>query len=100
VTWGNMGSLKVLDGKRDELVAILTRYKPELAAAGCLVYEVGTNPSTPDRVYVLEVWESAESHRASLGLGSVRDALHEAVPLLDGDMVSMKFDIAGSPLVA
>ena len=98
MTWGNMGSLKALDGKRDELLAILARYKPELADAGCLVYEVGTNPSTPDRVYVLEVWDSAESHRASLGIGSVRDALHEALPLLDGDMVSMKFDVVGSPL--
>jgi quinol monooxygenase YgiN len=98
MTWGNMGSLKARDGKRDELVALLTRYKPELEACGCLVYEVGTNPTTPDRVYVLEVWDSAESHRISLGQGSVREALHAALPLLDGDMVSMKFDIAGSPL--
>ena len=88
MTWGNMGSLKVLPGKRDELVAVLTRFKPELEAGGCLVYEVGTNPSTPDRVYVLEVWESAEAHRASLGTGSVREGLHETLPLLDGDMVT------------
>jgi len=93
-----MGSLRVMPGKRDELVAVLTRYKPELEASGCLVYEVGVNESTPDRVYVLEVWESAEAHRASLGTGSIREGLHEALPLLDGDMVSMKFDITGSPL--
>lgn len=85
-------------GKRDELVAILTRYKPELEASGCLVYEVGTNPATPDLVYVLEVWDRAESHRESMGKGSVRDALQEALPLLDGEMVSMKFDVLGSPL--
>jgi quinol monooxygenase YgiN len=65
---------------------------------GSLNHEVGTDPSTPDRVSVLEVWESAEAHRASLGQGSVRDGLHEALPLLDGDMVSMRFDIVGSPL--
>ncbi len=56
------------------------------------------NPSTPDLVYVLEVWEDADAHRASLGTGSIREGLHEALPLLDGDMVSMKFDITGSPL--
>jgi quinol monooxygenase YgiN len=49
-------------------------------------------------VYVLEVWTSAAAHRASLGLGSVRDALQEAMPLLDGEMVSFTFEIAGSPL--
>lgn len=98
VTWGNMGRLKVMPGKQDEVVAILARYKPELETCGCLVYEVGTNPATPDTIYVLEVWDSAESHRASLGEASVRDALHEALPLLDGEMVSMKFDVAGSPL--
>jgi quinol monooxygenase YgiN len=94
-----MGSLTAAPGKRDELVAILTRYKPELAASGCLVYEVGTNPATPDLVYVLEVWDRAESHRESLGAGSVREAIQEALPLIAGEMVSMRFDIAGSPLV-
>lgn len=44
---GTMGGLRVLDGKRDEPVAILTRYKPEPAAGRCLVYEVGTNPPVP-----------------------------------------------------
>ena len=53
---------------------------------------------TPDLVYVLEVWETAEAHRASLGIGSIREGVHEALPLFDGDMVSMKFDITGSPL--
>jgi quinol monooxygenase YgiN len=95
-----MGTLKAEPGRRDEIVAALVRHKPELQAAGCLVYEVGTNRSTPDLVYVLEVWESAEAHRAALGIGSIREAVHAVLPLLDGEMVSMKFDIAGSPLDA
>jgi quinol monooxygenase YgiN len=98
VTWGNMGTLKTDPAHRDELIGILTRYKPELQEAGCLVYEVGANPANPDLVYVLEVWTSAEAHRAALGRGAVRDAVHEALPLLDGDMVSLRFDIEGSPL--
>ncbi|MGN6742710.1 MAG: putative quinol monooxygenase [Amnibacterium sp.] len=98
MTWGNMGSLKALPGKRDELVAILTRFKPELASSGCLVYEVGTNPGEPDLVFVLEVWDRAESHREALGKGSVREAVQEALPLMEGELVSMRFDVAGSPL--
>lgn len=98
MTWGNMGTLKARAGSRDAVIAVLIRPKPELREAGCLVYEVGANPGNPDLVYVLEVWTSAEAHRASLGLGSVREALHEALPLLDGEMVSFKFDIVGSPL--
>ena len=94
-----MGSLRVVPGRRDDLVALLTRYKPELQASGCLVYEVGTKDATPDLVYVLEVWDRAESHRESLGRGSLRDALQEALPLLEGEMVSMMFDVAGSPLM-
>jgi quinol monooxygenase YgiN len=98
MTWGNMGTLKVRPEARDTVIAVLTRPKPELREAGCLVYEVGANEANPDLVYVLEVWTSAEAHRASLGLDSVREALHEALPLLDGDMVSLKFDIVGSPI--
>jgi quinol monooxygenase YgiN len=98
MTWGNMGTVKALPGRREELIALLVRSKPELRDAGCLVYEVGRNDADPDRVYVLEVWTSAAAHRASLGLGSVRDALQEAMPLLDGEMVSFTFEIAGSPL--
>ncbi len=93
-----MGTLRAEPGQRDAIVAALIRYKPELVACGCLVYEVGTSPAAPDLVYVLEVWESAEAHRASLGVGTIREAVHSVLPLLDGEIVSMKFDIVGSPL--
>lgn len=98
MTWGNMGTLTVRPDDRERLIEILTRPKPELAECGCLVYEVGRNEDYPDRVYVLEVWVSAEAHRDSLGRPGVLAAMREALPLLSGDMISLKFDTAGSPL--
>ena len=38
----------------------------------------------PDTVFVAELWESAEAHRASLSLPSVQAAIAEARPLLSG----------------
>jgi quinol monooxygenase YgiN len=98
LTWGNMGTLAVQPGSRDDVVAVLTRHKPELLGAGCPVSEVGVNEANPDVVYVLEVWTSADAHGASPGRGTVRDAVLEVLPLPDGDMISYRFDIAGSPL--
>lgn len=77
---------------------MLTRPSTELAAAGCLLYEVGVADDHPDTVFVVELWESAEAHRASLQLDSVKAAIAEAMPLLSGDMGGSAFDVVGSPL--
>lgn len=98
MTFANVGTLGVKPGTRDQVVAILTRTNSELADAGCLLYEVGVNDDTPDTVFVAELWESAEAHRASLQLESVRAAIAEAMPLLSGEMGGWRFDVVGSPL--
>lgn len=86
-------------GNRDALVKILTRANPELAsAAGCLLYEVGVNDDERDTVFVIELWESAEAHHASLQLDSVRAAIAEAMPLLSGQMSGTQFSVIGSPV--
>jgi quinol monooxygenase YgiN len=94
----NIGSLGAKPGKRDDVIAILTRSNPELAAAGCLLYEVGAVETDPDTVHVAELWTSAEAHLASLQLPSVRAAIAEAMPLLSGQMSGDRFASSGSPL--
>lgn len=69
-----------------------------MAAIGCLQYDVGVSDDAPDTVFVIERWTSAEAHRASLELPSVRDAIAEALPLLSGEMGGSQFEIVGSPL--
>jgi quinol monooxygenase YgiN len=98
VTFATAGTLEALPGRRDEVVALLVRPNPDLAAAGCLLYEVGVDDEEPDTVFVVELWESAASHRASLQLDSVRAAIAEAMPLLTGRMGGSRFTVAGSPL--
>ena len=98
MTFANVGTLGVQSGRRDEVVAILTRLNPQLGDAGCLLYEVGFNDDEPDTVFVAELWTSAEAHRASLQLDSVRALISEAMPLLSGQMGGSQFTVAGSPL--
>lgn len=96
--FANVGTLGVQPGKRDQVVAILTRRNPQLEEAGCLLYEVGVDGDAPDTVFVTELWTSAEAHQASLQLDSVRAAIAEAMPLLSGEMGGSRFEVAGSPL--
>lgn len=98
MTFANVGTLGVQPGKRDEVVAILTRRNLQLDAAGCLLYEVGLSDDDPNTVFVAELWTSAEAHRASLRLDSVRAAIQEAMPLLSGQMGGSQFTVSGSPL--
>lgn len=98
MTFVNVGTLGTIPGKRDELVALLTRPSAELGTIGCLMYDVGVSPEHPDTVFVSELWESAAAHRASLSLPSVQSAIAEARPLLSGEMGGLRFDVVGSPL--
>lgn len=98
MTFVNVGTLGAVPGKRDLLIEILTRRNADLAAAGCLDYEVGVNDEQPDTVFVTELWTSAEAHQSSLQLASVQAAIAEARPLLSGEMSGFRFDVVGSPL--
>ena len=51
---------------------------------GCLSYIVAADPAEPDALWITEVWESAESHRASLQLPAVQAAIQQGRPLIAG----------------
>ncbi|HWJ82776.1 MAG TPA: putative quinol monooxygenase [Nocardioides sp.] len=98
MTFANAGRLGASPGRRDELVEHLTRRRPVLQDAGCRLYEVGVSSDDPDAVFVVEVWTSADAHRASLELPEVQASIAEARPLLSGDFSGFRFDVVGSPL--
>ncbi|MFJ6312851.1 putative quinol monooxygenase [Pseudarthrobacter oxydans] len=98
MTFANVGSLETKPGQRDAVLSILVRPMAGLKDAGCLLYEVGVNDAVPDAVFVCELWESPEAHRASLELESVQAAIEEAMPLLTGEMGGNQFTVLGSPL--
>ncbi|TBN56470.1 antibiotic biosynthesis monooxygenase [Glaciihabitans arcticus] len=98
MTFANVGTLGAVPGGRDELVTHLTQRSDALASIGCLAYEVGVNDEEPNTVFVVELWESAEAHRASLQLPEVQALIHAARPLLSGEFGGFRFDVVGSPL--
>ncbi|MDB5538530.1 MAG: Antibiotic biosynthesis monooxygenase [Devosia sp.] len=51
---------------------------------GCRSYVVARDPANADAVYVTEVWETSEAHRASLTLPAVKEAIAQGRPLIAG----------------
>jgi quinol monooxygenase YgiN len=82
VLYGLIGKMTAAQGRRDELSAILlegTRAMP-----GCLSYVIAADPTEPDALWITEVWESRESHGASLALPAVQAAIARGRPLIVG----------------
>jgi quinol monooxygenase YgiN len=69
-------------GKRDDLLAVLL--ENEAGMPGCLSYVVALDGADTDAVWVTEVWESQEAHRASLSLPAVQAAIGRGRPLIAG----------------
>lgn len=78
--FGLIGKMTAVPGQRDALVTL------QLDGIGdmpdCLSYVVATDPGDADAIRVTEVWEIEASHRASLSLPSVREAIAKGRPLI------------------
>src|SRR5260370_40560391 len=77
---GLIGKMTAAEGKRDELIAILLQGTKEMP--GCLSYVVAKDPADAAAVWVTEVWEDQASHKASLSLPAVREAMAKGKPLI------------------
>jgi quinol monooxygenase YgiN len=80
--YGLLVHMTAAPGKRDALISILLAGVD--AMPGCLSYVVARDSANPDGVWVTEVWDSQASHKASLSLPSVKDAISRARPLIAG----------------
>lgn len=78
--YGLIGKATCVAGKRDEFIAILLEGVG--AMPGCLSYVVARDPQEPDAIWITEVWDSKESHAASLQLPAVRAAIAKGRPLI------------------
>ena len=80
--FGLIGQMLSMPGKREELVGYL---KDAIGAMlGCLAYVVALDTANPDAIWITEVWDSRESHAASLKLPAVRAAIAKARPIIAG----------------
>jgi quinol monooxygenase YgiN len=80
--YGLIGKIKTKPGHRDALALILlqaTRTMP-----GCLSYIVANDSTDVDALWITEVWDSSASHKASLDLPAIKEALLAGRPLISG----------------
>lgn len=80
--YGLIGKIKAHSGQRDALVAILLENAAQMP--GCASYVVARDGLDADAIWVTEVWVDSASHRASLSITSVQDAIRRARPLIAG----------------
>lgn len=80
--YGLIGKLKATKGQRDVLIAILLNGVTDIS--GCLSYVVAQDPTDEDAIWITEVWDSKESHRASLTLPSVQQAIARGKSFIAG----------------
>jgi quinol monooxygenase YgiN len=78
--YGLIGKMKAAKGQRDTLIGILLEGVADMP--GCLSYVVARDPSDADAIWVTEVWDSQASHKASLSLPAVREAIARGKPLI------------------
>ena len=80
--YGLIGKMRCTPGNRDQLASLLLG--GTTAMPGCLSYIVANDPTDADAIWITEVWDSAASHRASLSLPEVQQAIAKGRPLIAG----------------
>jgi quinol monooxygenase YgiN len=78
--FGLIGKFNALAGQRDALIAILLENSRDMP--GCHSYVVAKDAKDADAIWVTEVWNSQQSHRESLSLPSVQQAIARGKPLI------------------
>ena len=78
--YGLIGKFTTVAGQRDALATILLEGTQDMP--GCLSYVVATDPNEDDALWITEVWDSRESHQASLTLPGVVNAIAKGRPLI------------------
>ena len=77
---GLIGRMRAQAGQREALLAIMLEGTQNMP--GCLSYIVARDPADADLIWITEVWDSRESHRASLQIPAVQAAIQRARPLI------------------
>jgi quinol monooxygenase YgiN len=78
--YGLIGKFTAVAGQRDALAAVLLGGTGSMP--GCLSYIVARDATDADTLWITEVWDSEASHKASLSLPSVREAIAKGRPLI------------------
>lgn len=80
--YGLIGKMMAAPGQRDALIAVLL--ESTVSMPGCLSYVVARDAKDADAIWISEVWDSKDSHSASLALPEVKAAIAKARPMIAG----------------
>lgn len=80
--YGLIGKMLSVPGQRDGLVSILLDGTGDMP--GCRSYIVATDPVDENAIWITEVWDDEASHKASLSLPVVQEAIGKARPIIAG----------------
>lgn len=80
--YGLIGKMLATEGQRDELAKLLLQGTEEMP--GCLSYVIASDPTDPNALWITEVWDSRESHEASLKLPTVQAVIRQGRPMIAG----------------
>lgn len=80
--FGLIGKMTAVEGKRDELMAILLDGVANMP--GCLSYIIAKDTTDENAIWITEAWDSKASHDASLSLPFVKEAIAKGRPLIAG----------------
>lgn len=80
--YGLIGKISTVPGQRDAFATILLGGTTGMP--GCLSYVVAHDPSDENALWITEVWDSQASHKASLALPAVQDAIRKGGPMIAG----------------
>jgi len=80
--FGLIGKMRAKQGKREELERLLLAGTGNMP--GCLSYVIARDPDDSDALWITEVWTDEDSHKASLSLPAVAEAIAQARPIIAG----------------
>lgn len=80
--YGLIGKMTAVAGMRDALIAVLL--EGTAAMPGCLSYIIAKDPADEHGIWITEVWDGPESHKASLSLPAVQAAIAKGKPMIAG----------------
>ena len=80
--YGLIGRMKAAPGKREDLLTIMLEGRVPMP--GCLSYVIARDPASEDGIWITEVWDSKDSHAASLSIAEVKATIARAMPLIAG----------------
>lgn len=81
--YGLCGKIVATEGNGDTLAGLLLDAAAALEdVEDCLLYLVSRDPVDTDAVWVVEFWDSADAHQASLELDAVQALITQARPII------------------